>query len=93
MLLYHIETHYGRVHSLTRNLTSGHITSIGVLLYGKLIVGRIRTCIEPHSGPFLPLEDYEFLRLITPQHGCYRPIALTICKHTNEPGCGARTHY
>ena len=33
-VIAHIETHYGRVHSHTRNLASGHITSIGVLLYG-----------------------------------------------------------
>jgi len=42
-VIAHIETHYGRVHSHTRNLASGHITSIGVLLYG--VVNRIRTCL------------------------------------------------
>lgn len=50
------------------------------------------TPLAPIMGLCLPFHHREFLRLITPQHGCYRPIALTICKHTNEPGCGIRTH-
>ncbi len=30
-----------------------------------------------------PLDDYEFLRVITSQYGCYLQITLTICKHTS----------
>ena len=42
------KTHYGRVHSLTRNLTSGHITSIGVLLVDQ-------AGVEPASRTLLGL--------------------------------------
>ena len=49
-----------------------------MFLYGKLIVGWIRTNVSPHMGHPRPLDDYEFLRLITPQHGCYLQITFTI---------------
>ena len=35
-----------------------------------------------------PLDDYEFLRVITSQYGCYLQITLTICKHTNADSYG-----
>ena len=67
-----------------------------VFLYSKLIAGRNRTCVCLFSEAFLPLEDREFPRVITSQHGCYRPIALTIEKHTRLPlqpcSCQFRKH-
>ena len=57
---------------------------LNVFLYGKLIAGRTRTCTrrlfppDPITGLCLPFHHREFLRLITPQYGCYRPIAFTI---------------
>ena len=50
--------------------------SLNVFLYGKLIAGRNRTCVRLLSEAFLPLEDREFPRAITPQHGCYLQITL-----------------
>ena len=50
-----------------------------MFLYGELIAGRIsKPAFAPITGLSYQLEDREFLRLITPQHGCYRPIAFTI---------------
>ena len=59
-----------------------------MFLYGKLIAGRTRTCmwrlfpLAPIMGLCLPFHHREFLRLITPQYGCYLQITLTILKHT-----------
>ena len=58
------------------------MTRPNVFLYGKLIVDRNRTCVCLFSEAFLPLEDYEFLRAITSQHGCHRPMAFTILKYS-----------
>ena len=43
----------------------------------KLIVGWSRTNVSLTGLPNR-LEDYEFLKLITLQHGCYLQITLTI---------------
>jgi hypothetical protein len=60
-----------------------------------LYANSLRAGIEPAWGPCGTPASYnggmsthfhhrEFLRLITPQYGCYRPITLTISKHTTE---------
>ena len=56
------------------------------VLICKLIVGRHRTCIHARIVGFsYQLEDYEFIGVITSDYGCYRPIALTILKHSYHP--------
>ena len=61
-----------------------------MFLYSKLIAGRNRTCVRLLSEAFLPLEDREFLRVITPQNGCHRPMTLTILKYTQPSTLDSR---
>jgi len=46
-----------------------YVQSLNMFLYSKLIVDRIRTCIRPHNGPVLPLDDYEFAEVMNLDYG------------------------
>ena len=69
---HHIETHYQSRGFEPLSLIVYHdfcSQASNVFLYSKLIVDRNRTCVHPFNGAFLPLEDYEFIGVMTSDYG------------------------